>query len=46
MAFQLRQFDTAMTIIIMILIVVLLAERLSSVARKRMLDGDTAVAIR
>ena len=43
-AFQLRQFDTAMTIIIMILIVVLLAERLSSVARKRMLDGSTAVA--
>ncbi|MFC0581825.1 phosphonate ABC transporter, permease protein PhnE [Micrococcoides hystricis] len=36
-AFQLRQFDTAFTIIIMILVVVLLAERLSSEVRKRML---------
>ncbi|TFD48778.1 phosphonate ABC transporter, permease protein PhnE [Cryobacterium frigoriphilum] len=42
-AFQLRQFDTAMTIIIMILVVVLLAERLSGVARKRMLDGGASV---
>lgn len=38
-AFQLRQFDTAFTIIIMILLVVILAERLSSEVRKRMI-GD------
>lgn len=39
-AFQLRNFDTALTIIIMILIVVLLVERLSMMLRKRMLGDD------
>lgn len=39
-AFNLRQFDTAMTIIIMILIVVFLAEQLSSWVRRRMLGAE------
>src|SRR5690625_2568029 len=39
-AFQMRQFDTAFTIIIMILVVVLLAERLSAMVRRRMLGDD------
>lgn len=38
-AFQLRQFDTALTIIILILVVVLLVERLSSHVRTRMISG-------
>lgn len=39
-AFTLRQFDTALTIIIMILIVVFLAEQLSSMVRRKMLGAD------
>jgi phosphonate transport system permease protein len=38
-AFQLRQFDTALTIIILILVVVLLVERLSSHVRSRLISG-------
>jgi phosphonate transport system permease protein len=38
-AFQLRQFDTALTIIILILVVVLLVERLSSHVRTRLISG-------
>lgn len=38
-AFNLRQFDVAMTIIILILIVVFLAEQLSSMVRRRMLGA-------
>jgi phosphonate transport system permease protein len=38
-AFQLRQFDTAATIVVLILVVVLTVERLSSIARQRMLAG-------
>lgn len=39
-AFTVRAFDTALTIILMILVVVLLAERLSSIVRRRMLGAD------
>ncbi|QFG68705.1 phosphonate ABC transporter, permease protein PhnE [Ornithinimicrobium pratense] len=39
-AFTVRAFDTALTIILMILVVVLLAERLSSTVRRRMLGAD------
>lgn len=39
-AFTLRQFDTALTIIIMILVVVFLAEQLSSLVRRKMLGAD------
>lgn len=39
-AFTLRQFDTALTIIIMILVVVFLAEQLSSTVRRKMLGAD------
>lgn len=39
-AFTVRQFDTAFAIILMILVVVLLAERLSGMVRKRMLGAD------
>lgn len=39
-AFTLRQFDTALTIIIMILVVVFLAEQLSSMVRRKMLGAD------
>lgn len=39
-AFELRQYDTALTIILMILIVVLLAEQLSAWVRRRMLGAD------
>lgn len=39
-AFTLRQFDTALTIIIMILVVVWLAEQLSSLVRRKMLGAD------
>ncbi len=38
-AFQLRRFDTAATIILLILVTVFLVERLSSVVRARMIDG-------
>ena len=38
-AFTVRAFDTALTIILMILVVVLLAERLSSMVRRRMLGA-------
>ncbi|MGO1182744.1 MAG: phosphonate ABC transporter, permease protein PhnE [Micrococcaceae bacterium] len=39
-AFNLRQFDTAFTIILMILVVVFLAEQLSSLVRRKMLGAD------
>ncbi|MDR5712775.1 phosphonate ABC transporter, permease protein PhnE [Nesterenkonia flava] len=39
-AFTLRQWDTALTIILLILVVVLAAERLSSMVRRRMLGAD------
>lgn len=39
-AFNLRQFDTAFTIVIMILVVVFLAEQLSSLVRRKMLGAD------
>lgn len=39
-AFTMRQFDTALTIIIMILVVVFLAEQLSSLVRRKMLGAD------
>ena len=39
-AFTLRQFDTALTIILMILVVVFLAEQLSSLVRRKMLGTD------
>ena len=39
-AFNVRQFDTALLIILMILAVVLLAEQLSSTVRRRMLGVD------
>ena len=39
-AFTLRQFDTALTIILMILVVVFLAEQLSSLVRRKMLGAD------
>ncbi|MGJ9406427.1 phosphonate ABC transporter, permease protein PhnE [Nesterenkonia aurantiaca] len=39
-AFSLRQFDTAFAIILMILVVVLLAEQLSAMVRRRMLGAD------
>lgn len=39
-AFTVRAFDTAFTIILMILVVVLLAERLSGSVRRRMLGAD------
>ncbi|MFD5822590.1 phosphonate ABC transporter, permease protein PhnE [Nesterenkonia xinjiangensis] len=42
-AFQMRQFDTAFTIIILILVVVLVAERLSSAVRRRMIGADQLV---
>lgn len=38
-AFQLRQFDTAATIVLLILGVILAVERLSSTARRRMIVG-------
>lgn len=38
-AFQLRQFDTALTIIVMILVVVLLVERLSTHVRTLLISG-------
>lgn len=38
-AFTLRQFDTALTIILMILLVVFLAEQLSSLVRRKMLGA-------
>lgn len=39
-AFNVRQFDTALTIILLILVVVLAAEQLSSTVRRRMLGAD------
>lgn len=39
-AFQLRRFDTALTIILMILVVVFLAEQLSGAMRERMILGS------
>lgn len=39
-AFTLRQWDTAMTIVILILVVVLAAEQLSSMVRRKMLGAD------
>lgn len=39
-AFNVRQFDTALTIILLILVVVLGAEHLSSMVRRRMLGAD------
>lgn len=39
-AFTLREWDTAMTIVLLILVVVLAAEQLSSMVRRRMLGED------
>lgn len=39
-AFNLRQFDTALMIILMILVVVLAAEQLSAMVRRRMIGAD------